>query len=165
MHADSDPFFEVPRVAHPTSEGQVELPIKYYDVTNVLALFVGDRAGAEKLLVNTGLELAFGRGAKTLVGLSFYEYRHTTVGTYNEVGVALFCVPPGRRPSLWRVAELYAPLSWRSVGAYVVDLPVTTAAADAAGRELWGYPLMPCPTSPTTRCRSSPFPRLWPHRR
>jgi hypothetical protein len=140
MHADTSRFFRVPRTTHVTSQGPVDLPILYYDVTNVVAMFRADRAGAERILEGTGLTLAFGRGEQALVGVSFYEYRRTTVGVYNEVGVAIFCVPDGQRPSRLGPAELYAPLSLRKVGAYVVDLPVTTAAANAAGRELWGYP-------------------------
>ncbi len=137
---DTSRFFRVPHTLHQTSEGAVELPISYYDVTNVVAMFWGDRAGAERILADRGLTLAFARGDVALVALSFYEYRRTTVGVYNEVGVAVFCVPRGQRPSWLGAAELYAPLAWRRVGAYVVDLPVTTAAANAAGRELWGYP-------------------------
>lgn len=140
MHADTSRFFRVPRTTHITSEGPVDLPILYYDVTNVVAMFRADRAGAERILADTGLDLAFARGEQALVALSFYEYRRTTVGVYNEVGVAIFCVPEGQRPTRLGPAELYAPLSWRKVGAYVVDLPVTTPAANAAGRELWGYP-------------------------
>ncbi len=140
MRPDKSRFFRVPRTSHDTSEGPVELPILYYDVTNVVALFQADRAGAEAVLSGTGLEVAITRGDKALVAVSFYEYRRTTVGVYNEVGVAVFCVPHGQRPTRLGPAELYAPPSWRKVGAYVVDLPVTTAAANAAGRELWGYP-------------------------
>lgn len=138
--AEDSRFFRVPHTAYATSAGAVELPIAYYDVTNIVAMFWGDRAGAERIITDAGLTLAFARGDKALVALSFYEYRRTTVGVYNEVGVAVFCVPPGQRPSRLGAAELYAPLAWRKVGAYVVDLPVTTAAANAAGRELWGYP-------------------------
>lgn len=137
---DRQKFFRVPRTPHATSEGSVELPILYYDVTNVVALFLADRAGASELLADAGLDVALARGDRALVGVSFYEYRHTTVGVYNEVGVAIFAVPRGQRPTRLGAAELYVPPSWRKVGAYVVDLPVTTAAACAAGRELWGYP-------------------------
>ena len=139
-HADDSRFFRVERATHTTSEGPVELPILYYDVTNVVAMFWGDRAAAERLAAEAGLELAMTRGERALVGLSFFEYRRTTVGVYNEVGTAIFCVPPGQRPSRVPGVELYAPPAWRKVGAYVVDLPVTTPAANAAGRELWGYP-------------------------
>lgn len=135
-----DRFFDVPRTVARTSEGLVDLPILYYDVTNVVALFRADLRGVEELLRGTGLAPAVVDRASALVGLSFYEYRRTTVGRYNEVGVAIFAVRDGEaRPAL-RILDLLVPPRRRKLGAYVVDLPVTTAAANAAGRELWGYP-------------------------
>jgi len=106
----------------------------------VIAMFWGDRASAEHLLAGTGLNLASPRRDRALVALSFYEYRRTSIGPYNEAGLVLFCTPPGRRPSALGVAELLVPPVWRRTGVHVVDLPVTTAQANAAGRELWGYP-------------------------
>ena len=136
----NDSFFDVERTIHRTSAGLVELPILYYDASNVLALFDADRRGAEQLLVGTGLEPAGGRGDKALVGLSFYEYRRTTVGVYNEVGTAIFARKAGTRGLFHPLAETILPPSRRTTGAWVVDLPVTTEAANAAGRDLWGYP-------------------------
>lgn len=71
--------------------------------------------------------------------MAFYEYRDTSVGVYNEVGTAIFAVRPGERPRLG-LADLARAPARRTIGMYVVDLPVTTALACAAGRELWGYP-------------------------
>lgn len=135
-----DGFFRVPRTVHRTSAGPVELPILYYDATNVIALFDGDARGAEALLEGTGLEPAIVHDGRALVGLSFYEYRDTTVGAYNEVGAAIFARRRGDRGPLPGLAELLLAPRRRRVGAWVVDLPVTTEVANAAGRELWGYP-------------------------
>ena len=135
-----DAFFRVDRTVHHTSAGLVDLPILYFDATNVLALFEADLRGAESLLEPAGLEPAIVRGDKALVGLSFYAYRDTTVGTYNEVGTAIFARKSGERGVLPGLAELLVDPRRRHVGAWVVDLPVTTEAANAAGREIWGYP-------------------------
>lgn len=135
-----DAFFQVPIVVRPTSEGPVELPIRYWDVTAVVALFAAPRAGAEALLADAGLEPGMPLGAGHVgVAMAFYEYRDTSVGTYNEVGTSIFAVRRGERARLGAADMLRAPHR-RTVGAYVVDLPVTTAAANAAGREIWGYP-------------------------
>lgn len=132
-----DRFFTVPTEAHTTSEGPVELPIRYYDVSVVVAVFSADRRGAEELLAGTGVELA---GGRAVVALAFYEYRDTSVGAYNEVGTAIFAQPAGARwPRLGWLDAWRAPPQ-RTIGAWVVDLPVTTPIANAAGRELWGYP-------------------------
>jgi hypothetical protein len=136
----TDPFFDVERTIHRTSAGLVELPILYFDASNVIAMFDADLRGARELLAGTGLEPAVVRGDKALVGLSFYAYRRTTVGTYNEVGTAIFARKKGERGRLPGLAQMLLPPSRRTVGAWVVDLPVTTEAANAAGRDLWGYP-------------------------
>jgi hypothetical protein len=136
----SDTFFEVPRLTHVTSQGPVELPILYRDATAVVGMFPVRRPGAVALLEGTGLvplALPFDRA---LAALAFYEYRDTTVGVYNEVGVAIMAVPAGEPAGLRRWADLARPPAQRRLGMYVVDLPVTTPVANAAGRELWGYP-------------------------
>ena len=51
------------------------------------------------------------------------EYRKTDIGPYNEVGLTVLALAPGD------------PIPAN----YVVDLPVTTAVANRAGREIWGY--------------------------
>lgn len=134
-----DPFFRVPTTIRPTSEGPVELPIRYWDVTAIVAVFAAPRAGAEAILEGTGLEPGLSLGERVGVAMAFYEYRDTSVGTYNEVGTSIFAVRRGERARLGH-ADLLLPPRRRTVGAYVVDLPVTTAAANAAGREIWGYP-------------------------
>lgn len=136
----ADPFFEVPRTVFHTTAGLVELPILYYDASNVVALFDADRGGAEALLADTGLVPAMVHGEHAVVGLSFYEYRRTTVGVYNEVGLAIFAARRGERVVLGGLPDMLRSPRKRHVGAWVVDLPVTTEAANSAGRELWGYP-------------------------
>ncbi len=59
---------------------------------------------------------------------------------YNEVGTAIFAARRGERVALGGIADLLRAPRERNVGAWVVDLPVTTEAANAAGREIWGYP-------------------------
>lgn len=135
-----DSFFQVPRATHETSAGGVQLPILYYDTSNVLALFRAPAGAAAELLEGTGLRPAYDLFGKTVVGLSFYEYRDTSVGPYNEVGLAIPALEEGRRRLTGAFLDLLRPLERRKIGFYVVDLPVTTEIANAAGRELWGYP-------------------------
>jgi hypothetical protein len=134
-----DAFFAVPRTTHATSQGPVELPILYRDVTTVVPIFTVRHADAAAVLDGTGLEPVRVRGDRAAVALAFYEYRDTSVGVYNEVGTAVFAVRRGERARLG-LADLVRAPARRTVGMYVVDLPVTTAIANAAGRELWGYP-------------------------
>lgn len=138
-----DPFFQVPRTTFHTSRGPVELPILYFDTTMVQAFFLVERARAERLLAGTGLVPSLTVGGKALVGVACFEYRETSVGTYNEVGVALAVQRDGTPLKLGGWRDLLATLSdpeSRQVAFHILDLPVTTAAASAAGREIWGFP-------------------------
>lgn len=135
---DTDPFFQYPRNIVSTSEGDVAMPILYYDSSQFMAFFWVDCDKAQKLL-SEGLEVVrFGR--KALVVLAFYEYRTTSIGSYNEVGTAIACVPKGSRVPKRPLLSLFNSLDKGIVGFNVVDLPVTTPAACAAGRDIWGYP-------------------------
>ncbi len=136
----SHDFFQVDRTVHHTSAGLVDLPILYFDASNAIALFDADLRGAHELLDGTDLEPAIVHDGKALVGLSFYDYRHTSVGAYHEVGTAIFARRRGDRGALPALLELFVDPRRRHTGAWVVDLPVTTELARAAGRELWGYP-------------------------
>lgn len=133
-------FFSVPRTTHGTSQGLVDLPILYYDVTTVVAFFNAPIDGVNASLHGTHLSPAITHDGTTACAIAFYEYRHTSVGAYNEVGVAIPVVRDGERPPRFGALDLLRDPRRRSIAFYVVDLPVTTPVAHAAGRELWGYP-------------------------
>lgn len=143
----ADPFFAVPQTEFDTSVGPVKLPILYYDNSHILALFKGDPDAVSAMLEGTGLVPALHVGKKPLIIVAMYEYRETSIGPYNEVGVGVAVYREGyegsRSPLKW--VELIMPPGRRDQGAYVLDLPVTTQAAFAAGSELWGYPKFVAP--------------------
>jgi hypothetical protein len=140
MNGYRDPFFCVPRISHVTGQGRVELPILYHDSTAVFAFFACDRDSLTALLPAGRLVPAFTWRSKALAGLALFEYRATSIGTYNEVGVAI--------PAIWArgpapacpAVDLMRSADLRRVGYHIVDLPVTTQAACAAGKDIWGYP-------------------------
>jgi len=140
----NDPFFQFPRVSRKTSKGKVDFPIYYYDVSNLIAVFKADVKCVESILKDSGMESALTIGGKPLVFMSFYEYRETSIGSYNEVGVAIPVLRKegrkGVKAPINNFFDLMRAVDKRQVGFYVVDLPVTTEEANAAGRELWGYP-------------------------
>ena len=135
-----DPFFQYPLTNHPTSEGDVATPILYFDNSNFMALYYADHGRAQSLVGREGFDaVRFGKG-KALVVVAFYEYRHTAIGSYNEAGVAIAATPPGVPVPSSPLRSLFRHPDKNQVGFHIIDLPVTTAAACAAGREIWGYP-------------------------
>jgi len=132
-----------------TSKGAVELPIRYYDGSLVGAFWLVEPAKAAALLPDS-LEPLVLPGLGAVAGLFAFEYRNTTIGSYGELGLAVQAVRKGSGASvmgyLWDLAanvlhadEMLHGFEQLDSGLYVVTLPVTTAGARAAGREIWGY--------------------------
>jgi hypothetical protein len=99
------------------------LPIRYYDVQCLVATFLASPGQAFGLLAGTGLRPILQEDGKAVVDLYCIEYRKTDIGPYNEVGLTVRAKAPGD------------PIAAN----YVVNLPVTTAVANRAGQEIWGY--------------------------
>jgi hypothetical protein len=99
------------------------LPIRYFDVQCLVATFLAPPVEASELLVGAGLQPVLQEDGRAMVDLYCIEYRKTDIGPYNEVGLTVRALAPGD------------PIAAN----YVVYLPVTTAVACRAGREIWGY--------------------------
>ncbi len=106
------------------SDGTVcPLPIRYFDDLYLAATFMTDLNRAAELLKGTGLQAVPQEDGKAVVVLFCGEYRSTDIGPYNEIGLTVLSLAPGDRvPAI-----------------YVTNLPVTTALANRAGREIWGF--------------------------
>lgn len=142
------PFFQVPRTRTRVSAGEVQLPILYYDASALYAFFLVEQEKIRHVLLDAELDPGMRLGSKAVVGLACYQYRNTSVGVYNEVGLAVAVTRQGDRLAMggWRdvLASFTHPEERRS-GLYVLDLPVTTPIANAAGREIWGFPKFVAP--------------------
>ena len=99
------------------------MPIRYFDAQCLIATYLTGPDRAAELLGGSGLQAVLQEDGRAVVQLYFIEYRKTDIGPYNEVGLTVLAQAPGD------------PVP----AGFVVDLPVTTAAANRAGRELWGY--------------------------
>ena len=99
------------------------LPIRYFDVQCLVATFLAPPDKASDLLIGAGLQPVLQEDGRAVVDLYCIEYRKTDIGPYNEVGLTVRALAPGD------------PIA----ASYVVYLPVTTAVACRAGREIWGY--------------------------
>jgi hypothetical protein len=133
-------FLDVPQAMVPISTGPIGVPILYREASSLLAVFPVEAAALASLLGGTGLVAVPLFQGRPVVVVAMFDYRDTTIGPYHEAALATFVVPENvalpQRPLL----DLVLPSPWRKVGLYIFDLPVTTAVANAAGRELWGLP-------------------------
>jgi len=136
----NDPFFQAPRTCKNTAMGEVQLQIYFLDASNLIAVFKADAEGIAKLLEGTGLSSGLSLAGKPLVFISFYEYRDSTVGAYNEVGIAIPVIPEGVKRPKSGFRDLLRSTDASLIGWHIVNLPVTTEMANAAGQEIWGYP-------------------------
>ena len=99
------------------------LPIRYFDVPCLVATFLAQPDQASDLLKGTGLRAVLQEDGKAVVNLYCTKDRKTDICPYIEVGLTVLAEAPGD------------PIPAN----YVVNLPVTTARANRAGREIWGY--------------------------
>lgn len=142
IHPDyaKDVFFQYPLSDFTTSQGVIKLPILYYDNSLCMSIYLVDYDQASRLVSDERLQVVRITDNKALVGVSFYEYRTTAIGSYNEVGVAILTIPRGHKPPWNPLGKMLGSLDKNAMGFYIVDLPVTTEAACSAGREVWGLP-------------------------
>jgi hypothetical protein len=134
-------FFDVPRTTVATTQGNVELPIFYYDVSVRQLNFFVDYSSALSRLEGTGLVPCRVFNGKAVACLVFYNYRDTSIGPYEEVAMVILSYPESFKDPRLYLANMVRRNGHKwTVGAYVLELPVTIPEARVAGREIWGYP-------------------------
>jgi hypothetical protein len=137
-------FFNVPQKPVKTSIGSIDFPMLYSEAEGVLASFWVDYDKALDKLSDTGLRpamkpLSFTK--KAVLSIGFFEYRECSAGSYNEVAVGIYAYPESIGSSIkLSLIDLLKKPENRTVGIYMLDLPVTTDWATAGGVELYGYP-------------------------
>lgn len=134
-----DPFFDVPKRIVSISTGPVELPACYFDASNYVALFrVDAERAAEKLRGLPVQPVLVSRKAVAI--LTFFKFRGNTLEPYHEVGLAILATLDNEPQTQVSFNDLLKPSCRESLGSWVLDLPVTSPLACAAGCEIWGYP-------------------------
>jgi hypothetical protein len=134
----SDDFFSgVTQEPVQTSAGECQLPILYRDGSVIGLMYRIAPEVVAPLITHEEFE-PFTLMGKAIVQLVVFEYRDTTIGPYNEVALAVEIKRRGSSPSTW--GALVNAKGQPSYGSTFLNLPVTSASANAAGREIWGYP-------------------------
>lgn len=135
-----DPFFNVPSKIISTAYGDIEQPTMYFDCSAVMAMFTTEYERAAGKLNDLELKPGLFWGGKAVVGLIFYEYRNTSIGPYNEVGLGIPSLPLQQSLPLGGWLDMFSNLEKRHLGIVILDLPVTTEIACHGGQEFFGYP-------------------------
>ncbi len=136
----TDPFFQYVTVPHKTSKGNCSLPMFFYDAANFFSMFYVDIDKARELTCSAELDPVEFHKDKTLVAIAEFDYRMASIDPYLEVGLAIACTPKGIDAPDDPGSALLGDPDDHHMGFYVVDLPVSTDQATAAGIELWGFP-------------------------
>ncbi len=121
-----------------TSAGSCDLPILYRDGSVVGLMYRVAPELVAPLISEPDAFEPFTLMGKALVQLVVFEYRDTSIGPYQEVALAVEVRRRGSKVSTW--GALFDAPSQPDYGSWFLNLPVTTASACAAGREIWGYP-------------------------
>lgn len=129
---NADPYFQVTTRTIRTSAGPVEFPILFYDASSFQVVFFVPPGRIRQVVDPSQIRPLVIPGPGVPVFLNFYQYRDSSIGSYNEVALAIAGSPGA--------ASASAGPRWRQIGAWILDLPVTTAAACSVGREIWGFP-------------------------
>jgi acetoacetate decarboxylase len=134
---DRKSFFTLPQTSVDTAAGPCPMPIFYTEASVFGLIYRVEPARAEACLAGTPFEPLLVMG-KAMVQLVVFEYRESSIGPYNELALAIEVRRRGQKASLLR--HFVTPKSGEDSGSHIINLPVTTESACAAGRELWGFP-------------------------
>lgn len=133
-----DFFAGVEQKAVATSAGPCDLPILYRDGSVIGLMYRVPKERVEPLIPDRDRFEPFTLLGKAIVQLVAFEYRDTSIGPYGEIALAVEIKKRGTSPSTW--GALTNAKNQPAYGSTFLNLPVTTEAACAAGREIWGYP-------------------------
>ena len=84
-----DFFFEVPRTSVMTTEGRVDLPMFFYDISTRFLNYFVDFERASRVLAGTGVKPVRFFNGKAMVNLVFMQYREVSIGSYDEVFITV----------------------------------------------------------------------------
>jgi len=134
-----DPFFkDTPRKTLDMDGESMEFPILYYDLRSITTIFTAKTDKIKNLLPHPNfkpIEIWPGMG---MVGIVAFEYHDTSIGPYNEIGIA---IPVKFPPSFSVPFVSVLPMMLKNkFSVYIRHLPVTTEIAYKGGVHFYNYP-------------------------
>ena len=116
---------------------EIPLPIRYEEGSAAYFYFAVSADKIRRMIDRRFRPATFLPGT-AMVAVCFYEYTKTSIGPYNELGIGVMVQGPGR--TAWPGLDLLRKVDNRGSGFYVLHLPVTSKAAEEAGKRIWGLP-------------------------
>lgn len=122
-------------------EGQtLRYPTYFKDGAAAAGLFVVSAEEADRRIADSGFKTARIAPGKAIFSLTCVDYRDTQCGVYQEIAMSFFVAPlhpvGPKIPYISTIADLIRG----QVRSYTWVLPVTSALACEAGRQMWGFP-------------------------
>ena len=123
-----------------TIEGQpFSLPCHVQEASSGAALYLVPIAAARALMPGPEFSVAEFLPGKAICTIAMIDYKQNDLGDYNEVSIALFVRPNGKRPALPWLGN-WMDLSRNKLGVHILHLPVDQSFTCEAGCKIWGYP-------------------------
>ena len=117
---------------------EVAMPVHVRRARNWVANYTVPTIAAQRLIGQTGLEVAEPRRGTALVSVGVVEYDDTDLGSYHEFMVAVIVRRHDAGPATpWQRS---AEVRKSRIGVYIHHLPVDDQFSMDAGRGIWGYP-------------------------
>jgi|GEM_PF-850040 len=133
-------FWEGPRIGLTLSEGRTWLPCHFYQVHYMVALFKTTDRQLQPLLEGSGLRSGLRWMGRPVVAMGLIQYQKSDLGAYQEIILSVPAIPQGVQTVFGGWGGLFGDLERRSLGQYILQIPVTSSFSMVAGKEIWGYP-------------------------
>ena len=133
------PFFkDAPRKTLDMAGQQIEFPILYYDLRCITSIFTAKTNRLKKFLPHPNFRPIEMWPGTSMLGITAFEYRDTSIGPYNEIAITI----PVKFPPEFVFPGLTAISMIRKnvFPVYIHYLPVTTEIALKVGIYFWNYP-------------------------
>lgn len=116
-------------------------PTDFRDGSSTLGIFAVSAQVANKLIADSGFEVANIAPGKAALSMSCVHYTDTDCGVYEEIALAFFVRPTGRQKRLQiPYLSTWIDIIRGNIASYTWGLPVSSTLARDCGIYMWGFP-------------------------
>jgi hypothetical protein len=123
---------------HSVDGYDIDIPMKYEDLTSVMFFFLVEMNRAKKYIKDDKIQLVPFLGKFTLLAVNIFEYRKNPAGPFGEFTFS-FPVMNQNKKSI-PLLPLIFDQKFNNFGFYVIQLGATNDIARNHIKDIWGYP-------------------------